>query len=208
LFLFALLVASVLFAFSFTFSSCKNCNDKEKGRQEAKSKGLTARTDGIANPDNAPDVKNPEPEDPIIKREKEIREEIEKETYGPNIHGYTREGQHYWYKSPDDSYIAGDCGLYAVIRLLHHAEQIDPDNPDLKDLWKRYTNQGLRDILADLTKREASRRQGVSLYDDELFLLMRTLLSIPIDWGEKPGVVSDIAYIIKGIRNRGVDAAF
>jgi hypothetical protein len=205
----AILVASALFGLSFTFSSCEQCNGKQKEKEEAKPSDLTIRTDDVGNPDDvSSDVKNLNPNDPIVKREKEIRKEIEKEKYGPNITGYTREGQHYWYKSPNDSYIAGDCGLYAVIRLLHHAEQIDPDNPDIKGLWNKYSNQELRNILADLTGREASRNQGVPLYPPELALLIRALLSIPIDWGERDGVVNDIAYIISDIHNWGVDAAF
>lgn len=62
--------------------------------------------------------------------------------------------KHCWYASYDDSYIDGDCGLYAIVRLLHHAEQIHYCN------WAKHSNQGLRNMLFDaLIKKDSKARQ-------------------------------------------------
>ncbi|GHT35344.1 hypothetical protein AGMMS49592_5580 [Endomicrobiia bacterium] len=52
---------------------------------------------------------------------------------------------HFWYKSPRDSYVSGDCALYAAVRFLRHAGQLGIVD---EDLWT-ISNQELRNILAD-----------------------------------------------------------
>ncbi|GHT52602.1 hypothetical protein AGMMS49990_09140 [Endomicrobiia bacterium] len=117
-----------------------------------------------------------------IEREKTIRKEIESETYGPNILPITYVPGHFWYKSPRDSYVYGDCALYAVVRCLHHAGQLGIVD---EDLWT-ISNQELRNILADKLsdflgsahhndKHEKCRRQGEWLFIPEIFALMSAL---------------------------------
>jgi hypothetical protein len=111
--------------------------------------------------------------------EEEIRQKIEKETYGPDILGITQgwKGTHIWYKSDMEPYIVGDCGLYTAIRFLHHVEQLYPDNPDFKGLWKKYSNQELRNRLADLPgARPECRKPRAWLFPEESVLLVCDLL--------------------------------
>jgi hypothetical protein len=190
----SILTAFILFAFSFTFSSCKNCNgnkgednsvidtdkDKDQNQDTDTDENNPNNASDIKNPEsndpiipnNASDIKNPESNDPIIRREKEIRKEIERETiddYGYKLRRITDGMGHFWYKSEDDSYIDGDCGIFAVLRRLHHAELLDTR---YKGLWKRYSNQELRDIIVELGWDKKRGRQGVGLITFELYALM------------------------------------
>jgi hypothetical protein len=127
-------------------------------------------------------------------REKRIRQEIENETYGPNLHCITQGwgGIHFWYKSEKDPYVSGDCALYALIRFLHHVEQLYPSNPDFKGLWK-ISNQELRNRLANMSGHEVARRPQEWLDFDQLLLLIRDLLGKHVDWDNVEWVVNSDA---------------
>ncbi|GHT62068.1 hypothetical protein AGMMS49950_07250 [Endomicrobiia bacterium] len=106
-----------------------------------------------------------------LEDEKAYRKAIAKETYGPVILPIVHNGEnHFWYKSPSDTYVPGDCALYAVVRLLHHAGQrgiVD------KNLWKK-SNQELRTILADQLRGSRESHENVKTHKNG-YILMRFL---------------------------------
>jgi hypothetical protein len=181
---FILLVLLITFS-NFLLPAC-NCKGKKgKPRDTTKLEDLTIRVDN--------NVKNPDPND-VVEREKAIRKEIESETYGPKLHKVRMIGVHFYYESNDkETYIGGDCGLFAVLRFLHHAGQLGAADGKGKvvdkDLWKRYSNQQLRDIIADNPDgdlyprgcghgREAARKQGIMLDQSEIKMLLTLLGAI------------------------------
>jgi hypothetical protein len=132
-------------------------------------------------------------------QEKQKRRQIESETYNdamlvPSItQGWNN--THFWYKSDRDSYVGGDCGLYAVLRFLHHIELIYPYEPNFQGLWKKYSNQELRNQLANLPgAREKCRKPREWLYHDELIMLIQHLLG---------SYVSDVSLVPNIARNGG-----
>ncbi|MDR1474495.1 MAG: hypothetical protein LBS38_02245 [Endomicrobium sp.] len=78
--------------------------------------------------------------------EASIKLDIEKETYGDKLLTIKFTGGHFYYLSPSDSYISGDCGLYAFMRFLRHAELLGIIP---KDTWNKYTVQELRNLMVD-----------------------------------------------------------
>ncbi|GHT72355.1 hypothetical protein AGMMS49950_10800 [Endomicrobiia bacterium] len=116
-----------------------------------------------------------------IAKENFVRLEIEGEKYGTSILRIKHEldRKHFWYKSPEDSFLARDCTLDTARRLLHHAGQIGIVH---KDLWNKYSNKELREILADqlIIKNNPMRANVVKLplqylYAFEMAILLRTL---------------------------------
>jgi hypothetical protein len=90
--------------------------------------------------------------------EASIKLEIEKETYGNRLLTVKFTGGHFYYLSPSDSYIGGDCGLYAFMRFLHHAELLGTIP---KGTWNRYTVQDLRNLMVD--HMEGSRQNSIQV---------------------------------------------
>jgi hypothetical protein len=73
--------------------------------------------------------------------------EIYTETYlGDTITPLHQTGNHFFYQDSEESFISGDCGLFAVRRLVNHARIVGYSNlPDLSST----SNQELRNIAAD-----------------------------------------------------------
>jgi hypothetical protein len=153
----SILTAVILFGFSFTFSSCKDCG-KNKGKD---------------NPDN-PVIDGDNPDNPVIDGDEdapvdlaeveryleakgagpiEIMEmiKIAKENFGKNIgHVESNRADHYYYRDDRGEHHgqsgAANCGLYAMKRFLF---VLGRHNIVDKNLWYRHTDDELREMVFD-----------------------------------------------------------
>lgn len=71
--------------------------------------------------------------------------QIRTETYGPDITPLHQTSNHFYYQNSGESFISGDCGIFAARRLVNHARILGYNLPDLSTT----SNQQLRDITAD-----------------------------------------------------------
>jgi hypothetical protein len=152
-------ITVILLAFSFTFSSCKNCNGN-KGKDGGKD-----NPDNPYNPAADGDKSIPDIDDSALTEvgrclkgkgasPQEIIEmmNIEKEDFGENIGRVIFNGtNHYYYRDDRRDHHgqsgAANCGLYAMKRLLFvlgRHKIVD------EDLWCRHTDDQLREMIFEL----------------------------------------------------------
>jgi hypothetical protein len=96
----------------------------------------------------------------------EIKEmmKIENEDFGMDVKDKKYIGHivywnnHYYYRGHDRGYTYHNCGLYAMKRLLFVLGK-HPDTGIGEDLWYRYTDKELRDMLVRITGNENNRKE-------------------------------------------------
>jgi hypothetical protein len=188
---FAILVASILFG--FTFSSCKSCNkDGSEGNPITDKDNLdNPATDGdesaiVLNDSDLTEVgrylKSKGASDTEIK----AMMDIEKEDFGEGIGKIVHNGDnHFQYVDRNgQQYHEGqtnaNCGLYAMKRLLFVLGKRGEVEVS-ENLWYKHTDQELRDKLANMLKGEKFRFQDE--YIDAIYLrtLMRDI-EVPIEY--------------------------
>jgi hypothetical protein len=99
------------------------------------------------------------------------RSKIERENFSHPIYPIVFTGGHYYYDDHDFGHTYQNCGLYAIRRLLFHLGLLSIVNADL---WDRYTDRGLRNIIVDtLGFNEQYRDQNVGLLEEHVTALMR-----------------------------------
>jgi hypothetical protein len=138
-----LLTASfILFAFSFTFSSCKNCNgDKSDPALEGFSVSV------LDNPALAK-IKEYLRDKRVSQPEMEATMRIATEDFGEGIGRIMCDNGHFWYRDGrrvdhDGLRTHNNCGLYAIKRMLFVLGKHSDTGID-EDLWYRYTDDELR----------------------------------------------------------------
>jgi hypothetical protein len=83
---------------------------------------------------------------------------IEKEDFEGTVeHVIWNNNHHFYYKHHDNGQTYANCGLYAVKRLLC---ALGRNNIVDKDLWYRYTDAELRDMIVKISGDEKYRDQG------------------------------------------------
>ena len=78
--------------------------------------------------------------------EETVIRQIPAEIYGSTITPLHQTSDHFYYQDNGESFIFGDCGIFAVRRFANHARILSYSNlPDLSST----SNQELRDIMPD-----------------------------------------------------------
>jgi hypothetical protein len=85
---------------------------------------------------------------------------IEKEDFDGPIEHVMYRNNHFYYKHHDNGQTYCNCGLYAVKRLLC---ALGKKGIVAKDLWYKYTDAELRDMIVEISGNEYDRNQGRTL---------------------------------------------
>jgi hypothetical protein len=172
----AILVASVLLASSFTFSSCKNCNGNN-----GKNNPVTYRDPSKDNSDLTEVggyLKNKGASDTEIR----AMTNIEKEDFDEEIGCVMWHNGHFWYRDRkrdhDGLQTPNNCGLYAIKRLLF---VLGKHGRVAENLWYKHTDQDLRDKLAKMLKGEKYKYQDNTIHGFYIRTLMRDI-GVPIEY--------------------------
>ncbi|GHT56281.1 hypothetical protein AGMMS50233_07750 [Endomicrobiia bacterium] len=188
--------------FSLVLSSCKGCPHKEKDKNKT---NPVVRVD-----EDTPKSKVEEYLEAKGADNAEIREmsKIEKEDFGEGIDHIVCENNHYYYKDHDNGWTHCNCGLYAVKRLLFVLGKHDIVD---KDLWYKYTDSQLREMLLEIPEREKETNQNVTIRSNTLKTLMEDL-GVPDDhcriYG-RTGLILDASTVSESVQfavNRHEDA--
>jgi hypothetical protein len=97
---------------------------------------------------------------------------IETENFEGRIDHVCWWSNHFYYYGHDNGQTHANCGLYAVKRLLFVLGKHKIVN---EDLWYRYTDAELRDILVTISKDETDRNQNNIISAYRLVVLMNRL---------------------------------
>jgi hypothetical protein len=149
-----LFYAAILFGFHLTLSSC--ANNKDKG----KTNPVVDRAD--ASKSTHMHYELSEVGKYLYSKgcaEYEISEmmKIEKEDFEGPIEHVIYHNYHFHYKHHDKGQTYANCGLYAVKRLLF---ALGKKGIVAKDLWYKYTDVELRDMIVKISGDESDRNQG------------------------------------------------
>ncbi|GHT56788.1 hypothetical protein AGMMS50233_09390 [Endomicrobiia bacterium] len=191
--------------FSLVLSSCKGCPHKEKDKNKTNPVVRVDEDDedilttGVGKYLKAKGADNAE-----------IRQvlKIEKEDFGEDIGHIVYENNHYYYEGHDNGWTHCNCGLYAVKRLLFVLGKHDIVD---KDLWYRYTDSQLREMLLEIPERERETNQNVTIRSGILITLMDDL-GVPADHCKiygRTGLIletSTVSDYIQGAINQHEDA--
>jgi hypothetical protein len=187
-----LLTAAVaLFAFSFMFSSCKNCNGN-KGRDNGNSDDNPNGGNG-QNQDN-PAEDGDKGDQAKVASEDEIKAtmKIATEDFGSDVTDINHIGHivyddiHYYYRdhnnrSHNGQSGSGNCGLYAMKRLLFVLGKYKLVE---EDLWYKYTDVELREKIVRITGAEKYKCQSEIIGAPILRTLMRDIFKVPVKYNE------------------------
>jgi hypothetical protein len=116
-----------------------------------------------------------------IEEENNIIAQIENEPYRSSTLlpvQFTR--NHYYYQQRYESFIPGDCGLFAVRRLLRHAKLLGMEVPDLsnmsnQDLRNRMVDTANKKYPADIDRHKLYRTPGTYLTTEVVKCLLLSL---------------------------------
>ncbi|GHT48630.1 hypothetical protein AGMMS49936_11240 [Endomicrobiia bacterium] len=108
---------------------------------------------------------------------------IEKEDFGENIERIVYENNHYYYRGHDNGWTRKNCGLYAMKRMLF---VLGKHNEIDKNLWYKYTDSQLREMLLETPGHERAANQNTLILCSDLKTLMEDL-SVPADHRELYG---------------------
>jgi hypothetical protein len=179
----ALLTAFVLFG--LTFSSCKACDKRDDNTNNTPLD--TSNSTVLSKVGKY--LKNKGCDDLEIK----AMMDIEKEDFGENIDRVMHKGIHFWYENHDKGGTHMNCGLYAMKRLLF---VLGKHGLVKEDLWYRYTDVELRDMLVNISGYEKDRKQSETIWINILKTLMRDVgvpeeyCKIDHDFGDDVGVLA------------------
>jgi hypothetical protein len=207
----AILTAFILFAFSFTFSSCKNCNGNKGKDIDPVLNDSDLTEDGNKGKDIDPVLNDSDLTEvgKYLKRkgasDTEIREmmKIEKEDFGSDITDINRVGRivydtnHYYYRDsngyPHNGQSGdGNCGLYAMKRLLF---VLGKHGIIGKNLWYENTDKDLRGMVVKMTGAGKYKHHSEMIGAPILRTLMRDNLNVLINYCE---VYDRSGYSIEG----------
>jgi hypothetical protein len=181
-----ILIASfILFGLSFTLSSCKACDKRDDNTNNTSldtSNSTSTNTTGnttniivLSDLDTSNStvlskvgkyLKNKGCDDLEIK----AMMDIEKEDFGENINRVMRVGYHFWYENHCSGRTHLNCGLYAMKRLLF---VLGKHGVVDENLWYKYTDDELRDMIANISGYEKNRNQSKFIEGNILKTLMR-----------------------------------